>query len=195
MNKWPAKAEEWSKTHSKRRVSLPFTPMIDVVFQLLIFFMFSMKFSGYEGRLYAKLPTGIGIRADVHQEDPLDLQTVRIKLLWATRSDWKRYLDCYKFLRCRQSPAARSWWEQNGMVVLKVRNDFLMRGERPDWDALEARLRKAIERHRPTLKNPTLPVIIDASPLVPFQSVVTGLNICAKVGVKNITFAAPEIPF
>ena len=39
------------KESLEEEVNLPLTPMIDVVFQLLIFFMFTMRFSGGEGWL------------------------------------------------------------------------------------------------------------------------------------------------
>ncbi|MCX7703223.1 MAG: biopolymer transporter ExbD [Planctomycetota bacterium] len=181
-------------------MSLPLTPMIDVVFQLLIFFLFAMKFSGYEGRLYAKLPTNRGLGYE--GTPPITLQEVRIKLLWVQKGNWSKRMLPEDYEQARKNPGTRAWWEQNGMTVLKIRDDFLMKGGGlnspeavPDWNALLARIKKGIQNFKPTKSYPTLPVIIEGYQLVPFQHVVSALNVCVKAGVKDITFAAPEIPF
>jgi len=44
-----------------KRNDLNMTPMIDVVFQLLIFFMLSMKFVQAEGSLLSQLPKDKGL--------------------------------------------------------------------------------------------------------------------------------------
>jgi|GEM_PF-1009104 len=180
-------------------VELPLAPMIDVIFQLLIFFMFALKFTGEEGRLYAKLPTNRGLGYE--GTPPITLQEVRIKLLWVQKGNWSKRMLPEDYEQAKKNPSTRSWWVQNGMTVLKIRDDFLMRGgmnspeAKPDWKALEARIRKGIQNFKPTKSYPTLPVIIEGYQLVPFQHVVSALNVCVKAGVKDITFAAPEIPF
>jgi len=177
---------------------LPLMPMIDVVFQLLIFFLFAMKFSGREGRLYAKLPmTGICCAPETPD---VPWHQVRIKLLWVQKNNWLRRMTPEDYRRAQNDPSYRAYWTNNGMAVLKIRKDFLMRGgmndpgAKPDWDALLARIERAKRRFRPTRSFPTLPVIIEGYELVPFQHIVTALNICIKAGIENITFAAPEIP-
>jgi biopolymer transport protein ExbD len=44
-------------------VKLELTPMIDVTFLLLIFFMVSMKFKVLEGKLQTELPKDVGVNA------------------------------------------------------------------------------------------------------------------------------------
>jgi biopolymer transport protein ExbD len=52
------------------------TPMIDVVFQLLIFFMLTIKFKTLEGKLAAYLPKDVG----VNQTQAVPKEKVEIKL-------------------------------------------------------------------------------------------------------------------
>jgi len=77
------------------------TPMIDVVFQLLIFFMLSIKFKILEGKLSAFLPKDVG----VNTSPAVPKEKVEIKLLvlkegkkmdpddptkpWSTTGPWK----------------------------------------------------------------------------------------------------------
>ena len=46
---------------SKETCDLPMTPMIDVTFLLLIFFMCTLKFKTLEGKLAAYLPKDVGV--------------------------------------------------------------------------------------------------------------------------------------
>jgi biopolymer transport protein ExbD len=42
--------------HIEERIEIPMTPMIDIVFQLLVFFIFTMKVGGAEGDFNIKMP-------------------------------------------------------------------------------------------------------------------------------------------
>ncbi|MHC4780471.1 MAG: ExbD/TolR family protein, partial [Planctomycetota bacterium] len=56
------------------------TPMIDVCFQLLIFFMVTSKFKTLEGKLSAYLPKDRG--PNIYQVDPPETLPVRVVLRW-----------------------------------------------------------------------------------------------------------------
>jgi hypothetical protein len=43
---------------------LNMTPMIDIVFQLILFFLFNLRFKSLDWRIDSALPTGIGTRDD-----------------------------------------------------------------------------------------------------------------------------------
>ncbi len=59
-------------------VEVELTPMIDVVFLLLIFFIVTMKFKVLEGRLETELPKDVGVNSgDV--EDLLEKVEIQIK--------------------------------------------------------------------------------------------------------------------
>lgn len=57
------------------------TPMIDVIFQLMIFFMCSLHFKSLEGKLFSYLPRDKGM-SSTSVTDPI-LEEVRIKLAYS----------------------------------------------------------------------------------------------------------------
>ncbi|MBI4712244.1 MAG: biopolymer transporter ExbD [Planctomycetes bacterium] len=68
-----------SKTE-EASMDIPMTPMIDVIFQLMIFFMCSIHFKSLEGKLYSYLPKDKGMNMTV-VTDPI-LDEVRISLVY-----------------------------------------------------------------------------------------------------------------
>jgi biopolymer transport protein ExbD len=82
--------DEIRKKRTKERpvledMVMDITPMIDVVFQLLIFFMVAAKFKTLEGKMIAYLPKTEGIK--VTETPPPEVLPVRVTLTWnvATR--------------------------------------------------------------------------------------------------------------
>lgn len=61
------------------------TPMIDVIFQLTIFFMCSIHFKSLEGKLYSHLPKDKGMK-ETRVEPDLVLPEVRIRLVYSEGS-------------------------------------------------------------------------------------------------------------
>lgn len=57
------------------------TPMIDVVFQLLIFFMCTIKFKTLEGKLSAYLPKDVGVNSSIVSELPKEKVDVLLKVV------------------------------------------------------------------------------------------------------------------
>ena len=180
------------ETHILRREAmeeqpdLPLTPMIDVIFQLLIFFMFALKFSGGEGWLYARFPTNMG--PPYQRTPPLRIQRVRVKLLWVRKGvaqpTWRDLIR-----EPTQDPKG-----ELGCIYLKIDRTPCGVPMHPDWRKLLERLKVAKSRFRPTRHCKSLPVVIEAYKMVPFKYVIYALNTVLKAGVTKITFAAPEIP-
>jgi len=179
-------AERIIKESVEESPELPLTPMIDVIFQLLIFFMFAMKFSGGEGWLYARLPTNRGLQYS--GTPPITLQEVRVKCLWVRKGvpnpTWRDLIR-----EPTQDPTGKL-----GTIYLKIDRTPCGIPGRPDWRKLLERLKVAKSRFRPTRHYKSLPVIIEAYKMVPFKYVIYALNTVIKAGVTEITFAAPEIP-
>jgi biopolymer transport protein ExbD len=67
--------------YSEANLELQMAPMIDVVFQLIIFFMCSIHFKSLEGKLYSYLPKDKGMSSTM-VSDPI-LEEVRIRLIYA----------------------------------------------------------------------------------------------------------------
>lgn len=161
---------------------LMMTPMVDIVFQLLIFFMLACRFRTTDGQLDAYMPKNRG--PNERGTPPIHLGEVRVKLLWIIPGTTRE----------TRNPV-------NGETLLKIgqirfgneRNRF---GEiLPNYKGLYSYICKARDRHRPTKNYPTLPVIIDARPQVPFKQVMYAMNECVRAGIKDITFAAAEIDY
>ncbi len=160
---------------------LAVTPMIDVVFLLLIFFLLASRFKSTEGEIKSYLPKDRG-----PGETPyvIDLAEVRIKLLWLDKAG-----------RPTTDPDV-------GRVVLKV-NDHVYptrlvhdtvtrRNETvPRWEVLLDFLRECNASYRGSSPKGQ-PVIIDARPVVPWKHVVSTLDRCIQADLEDITFAAPE---
>ena len=66
-------------------MELNMTPMIDVIFQLMIFFMCSIHFKSLEGKLYAYMPRDKG-RPIENYRPPPPIDEVRIRLAYSEAS-------------------------------------------------------------------------------------------------------------
>ncbi|MEW6026624.1 MAG: biopolymer transporter ExbD [Planctomycetota bacterium] len=146
-------------------MELNMTPMIDVIFQLMIFFMCSIHFKSLEGKLYSYLPKEKGNVKPTEEEipPPPPIDEVRIKLAYA-----------------ESSPL---------MARVKVGEINFN-----DWGALERHLKDlASDLVTPDGLN-VIPVKIDADGNVPAQAVVNVLDICKKAGVQKTEFAAKTSP-
>ncbi len=158
------------------------TPMIDIVFQLLIFFMLACRFRTEEGQMHAFLPKNRG--QGTIGRAVLTLQEVRVKLLWVEPGSFRE----------TQHPT-------KGRVLLKVRDRTFPNvtnryGEvMPDYDQLYKLVCRARDNFTPTKNFPTQPVIIDARPMVPFKHIIAALNECVRAQITDITFAAKEIKY
>lgn len=172
-------------------VELDMTPMIDIVFNLLIFFMCAMKFKTQEGLIEAYLPKNRGQSSGTPQ---IDLNEVRIKLLWYSRDG---------------RPTTVKTFREGGCVVLKVGDemfnsagefeDHVVRGSSmpelsPVWKELGAKI-DAFKQGYSGKGEKGLPVIIDARKQVPTKYVISTLNEVIRAGIQDVTFAAPEIPY
>ena len=172
-----------SRTAELEEVSLDLTPMIDIVFNLLIFFMCATKFRTPEGLIEAFLPKNRGQSAGTPQ---IDLNDVRIKLLWYDGAG-------------RPTDA-----EKGGLVVIKINDQtFNQAGdleanpypEKSDvWANLFAKLQELKGAYSGSGEK-GLPVIIDARKQVPTKFVISTLNEVVRAGVQDVTFAAPEIEY
>jgi len=162
---------------------LEMTPMIDIVFNLLIFFMCATKFRTPEGMIEAFLPKNRGQSSGTPQ---IDLNEVRIKLLWYDGSG---------------RPTKE---EKGGFVVLKVGDEtFNSAGDLekdyfPENSAIWGNLHAKLLDFKAGYKGSGekgLPVIIDARKQIPTKFVISTLNEVVRAGIQDVTFAAPEIDY
>jgi biopolymer transport protein ExbD len=147
-------------------------PLIDVVFQLILFFLVTSSFTWYSG-MKVKLPEASSAVID----RPLETITLEI-----TRTD----ADL-------GSPSAKTgiepekmrirWWEEG------VEGELLWPPEEDPTAGL-APLRSKLEEYKKGLaedKNPS--IVIAAEDSVPYQIVITVIDMCEQLGLSDIVLA------
>jgi biopolymer transport protein ExbD len=166
------------RSSSPDEAKVDFTPIIDIVFNLLIFFMCATKIRSTDHVIECFLPKTRGL-GTAPASTPLN--DVRVKLLW-------------------HDDAGRPSTTEAGHVVVAIGDRRLnapgeLEAARPEahqvWRALGDRLAEL----RSAATSPDLPVIIDARPQVPTKHVISALNEVVRLKFKDVTFAAPEKEF
>ncbi len=148
------------------RTTLKMTAMIDVVFQLLIFFLVGMKFRIPEGELDAYLPEE-GQPKEL-KERTLPVDEIRITL--------------------RVSQA--------GANDPSVPPSVLLDGKTLDEGAVSGSVNWLRSQLTELAKDPQMreevPVIIEAEPHLAYRWVIDTLNYCKKRGFRKVHFAASK---
>jgi biopolymer transport protein ExbD len=140
------------------------TPMIDVVFQLLIFFMLTMQFKEVEGKLLSQLPRH-GVAAGP--------SAVREELRLFLRADGEL---------CRASV------EKNevGELASTERKPDRSTANKAVYQAVAAKARGLID----ALGDAKAAVILDAGPEVPYEHVLGVVDACKAVRIDAVEFTA-----
>jgi biopolymer transport protein ExbD len=149
------------------------TPIIDIVFNLLIFFLCATRLRADEGVIRAHLPKTMGLTSATSTEP---LNDVRVRLLW------------------HDGRGRRVEGEQGGHVVVAIGEHRLNEPGRLDaavWRDLHRRLVEL----KAAATTDAFSVVIDARPQVPMQAVVSALNEVVRAEVPEVRFAAPGRAF
>lgn len=166
-----AKKRKQTATRKEGAV-LDMTSMIDVVFLLLIFFMCATKFKLPEGSLRSFLPRDMGNS----QSRPMVEENCRI------------------------------WLRNEGGQVIAIADDRTIDPNNELVGDYEIHMgvpgpnMELVENHISSRRDTyygassSLPVVIDFSGDVPWKYVSDVLNICTKLEIDKISFAAPEVP-
>lgn len=148
------------------RKSPNLAPLIDVVFQLILFFLVTSSFTWYSG-MTVKLPKASSAVTDRPQE------TITLEI---TRTN---------------EPAQNErllvrWWEENITGEL-----FWPPKENEDPMAGLGLLGTKLQSHKKGLEEGREPaVVVAAEDSVPYQSVITVIDMCAQLGFSDIVLAA-----
>ncbi|HEX7900749.1 MAG TPA: biopolymer transporter ExbD [Planctomycetota bacterium] len=167
---------------------LNMTPMIDVVFQLLIFFMLTMQFKEIEGKLLSQLPKDKGL-APSHVLQP-ELQEVRIVL--CAGGDTRMHLhDKGKHEKSdKDNSTCKAMVEKIdiGDLFLSEKHGKVAHNKQV-YTAL-AEKTKALVDAQPSAKDPTkkAPVILDADSETPYEHIIGAVDACKNVGIDNVEF-------
>ena len=146
----------------RERIDVKMTPMIDVIFLLLIFFVCTASFQAAE----EVLPTNLSLPGTVSSDVPIDeewedLDEIVVKILWREgKARWQINQRDYRYLMERDLPAGG-----NATSVEAV---------------LRGAARVKID----------LPVILDVEGDVPLDDVINAYDLCRQIGLERIRFAA-----
>ncbi len=177
------------------RTELNMTPMIDVVFQLLIFFMLSMHFREVEGKLLSQLPRDKGT-APASSLRP-ELREVRVVL--CAGGDTARHLG---------DKAAHDKVRKPGDVCAVLVDgggigDLYETGAHPERAAhnraIYAALGKRVAERYPALASARAgrddpsrrpPVVLDADGETPYEHIIGAVNACKALGIDTVEFVS-----
>lgn len=162
---------------SNEKCELQMTPMIDVTFLLLIFFMCTLKFKILEGKLTAYLPKDVGVQAfdtpPVEKVDiRLDVRNSGTKMRWdmATKS-------AVQYSEADAKNGLRFYYGKDRVVEYTV-------GGKMTTDLAE------VVRRLTTFKkgDPEMKATVDARKDVTQKDVVVILDAAIDAGYNDITF-------
>lgn len=174
-------------------------PFIDIVFQLLIFFLLSMKFKATEGHLLSTMPKEKGLRSEVMS--PLDPQEIRVSIC-ADRLD--RHLGARETHQQDLLEQKKSGKAVGDVAVVQVelgpqRYRLYRTRKYPNKAQENARIYEQVAAHaadlRKIVRSSTEPdrparVVIDCDGLVPYEHAFGILNALRKRGIFDIEWAA-----
>ena len=164
----------------KEEVKMELTPMIDVVFLILIFFMLTLKFKTLEGKLVSYLPTDQGLSnktPDVPKEDA----EIRLRI---PRTEWDKPDALKRVVQFMRGNTSHSFGESHGVIL----------GRDGRVSAMDLKPSNALEEVRNYLKTiretvPDAKAKINAWPQVAHVYVVKILNIMMEEGFTEITYS------
>jgi len=151
------------------------TPLIDVVFQLILFFLVTSSFTWYSG-MKVKLPEASSAVID------RPLETITLEITHPEES-------------AENGRLMVRWWEQG------VEGELFW-PPKEDADPTEglALLRSELQKYKDGLEEDRNPsVVIAGEDSVPYQSVITVIDMCEQMGLSDIVlaiqrqFVSPEV--
>jgi biopolymer transport protein ExbD len=156
------------------KATLDMTPMIDVTFLLLIFFMCTIKFKTLEGKLAAYLPKDVGVNTTPAEP----IEKIEIKLTVANEGT--------RYEAPRPNETASVPWKGEGRYVFGP--------DRRINYAVGPRTFSTVEEVRTRLREsfaatPERPITVDARKGTVYSDVVAVLDAAIESGFTQISFA------
>jgi biopolymer transport protein ExbD len=184
--------------HEDRPTDLNMTPMIDVVFQLLIFFMLSMHFRESEGKLITTLPKDKGLRSSASNPE---LNEVRIILCaCGPGSTGAQYggVASHRSQKVEHERIQKDASVTKAVLAGVEHGDLLRTEDRAEAGPANRRIfrdlaQKARElRDRsPSSRDPSrrAPLIVDADSETPYEHVIGIVNALRELQIDDVEFA------
>ena len=159
------------KELANEKIELEMTPMIDVTFLLLIFFMCTLKFKTLEGKLSAYLPKDVG----VNQSDAEPME--KVEILMRVRNPGTKYKDMGDGKLAAYTGEGRFVYGNDRVIEYSVGIK-----KTSDLSEIETKL-KTIHKEQPDR-----PATIDARPGTVYGDVVKVLDVALSADFTDITF-------
>ena len=167
---------------------LNMTPMIDIVFQLIIFFLITLKFKTIDERLDASLPKTHGIE-NTNQRPP-EAPKVKLKVFRKNKADESKAYTLVKIDNTHRIPLPAGTWKG-------LHADDSIRHEA--YDAAMARIRAVLEEKVALFKDDPDFYCEIVSPMpdggaVPEGDVIRLVDSMVQLEVKDIRFEGASMP-
>ena len=190
------------------KAEMDMTPMIDIVFQLLIFFLLSAKFIALEGQLASYLPKDRGLQAAFSKIEPDEVilfldwipdesepvtGKVRCQTINFRPADGSASGGDYEFPSVDAGGTERIPYGP-GRELVQYGDADLPGYQIPNFDLIEGYLGHRHQLYETKGSGKSIPVTINVSDQVPMQMVANIVDICTRVGISNVTIAAKEVP-
>jgi|JI102314A1RNA_FD_contig_31_8942419_length_1364_multi_6_in_0_out_0_1 biopolymer transport protein ExbD len=172
-----------AKEEAQAETKMDMTPMIDVTFQLIIFFMCNIKFKMLEGKLQTYLPKDVGVNT-TPQDKVLEKVDIRI-----IRKVLKKDLELDNIEKFR------AWSEAGGTTMDQVQ--ILLQGNPvKDLKSLQAQLneiRKKIPAPTDPKEEDTIKMNLEPMAGVLYEDVVQVVDIALGAKFTSLTFRGIEL--
>ena len=164
----------------EEKCEMEMTPMIDVTFLLLIFFVCTIKFKTLEGKLAAYLPKDVGVNAsDAEPKEKID---ITLKLKAAGRKVEARRLE--------KDGVEVAWTSmaQGEFALLDHKVEYgINRDSFPDSENGIKDMKVKLEQY--LADDPERAVTIKAMQGIVYADIIPVLDACIDVGFTDVTFA------
>ena len=181
------------KTDEVKPSEPPMSPMIDVIFQLLIFFMLTMNFKKVEGKLLSQLPKDKGLNPTEVTRPELE----EVRIIICAGGNWQEHKQNKGKHEKIDKPNIECVVVVDKIVIGNVfmteKYKDKMAANRAMYQAMGDRVK---ENHQitPSMKGGRKdasrrpPVILDADSEVPYEHIIGAVNACKERGIDNVEF-------
>ena len=161
---------------TEEEISLELTPMIDITFLILIFFML-MPFKTLEGKLLAFLPTDKGIQPI--PQDPVDTFDIDVHIMPREHKD-------------------RTWGPETAQKMVKMPSKVTFKVKDRETEKIEevgTWVKEMIDTARAQgITDDNIKSEIRAGHKIPFKYVIAVLNQFNELRIKKVEFYGTQIP-
>jgi hypothetical protein len=167
---------------------LNMTPMIDVVFQLILFFLFSLKFKSIDRRIDSTLPKDRGLAPTA--TFPPDIQNIKVKLFRKDKADRDNSFTRIRIGNDITVDLPKGYWTERAVDEEKRLAQYdqifaqIAAHIRNAWDA---------QNRNPEVKGEISTPLPDG-PAVPSGDVVRVLDAFLEVGISGVNFEGTSAP-